>query len=111
MTPRRSAYFTLALLTVTYVFAYADRYLMAILVQPIKSDLRLSDSAIGLLTGFAFSAFYAAAGLPLGRIADRVNRRLLLTISLAAWSIATAACGAATSFMQLALARMSVGIG
>lgn len=111
MISRRSAHLTLVLLTVNYVFAYADRYLMAILVQPIKSELRLSDSALGLLTGFAFSAFYAAAGLPLGRIADRVNRRLLLTISLAAWSVATAACGAATSFIQLALARMSVGIG
>jgi predicted MFS family arabinose efflux permease len=71
----------------------------------------LSDSALGLLTGFAFAAFYAAAGIPLGRLADRVNRKTLLAVSLAGWSVATAACGAAGSFGQLALARMAVGIG
>jgi predicted MFS family arabinose efflux permease len=107
----RTTYLALGLLTVTYIFGYADRFLMAILVQPIKADLGLSDAALGLLTGFAFAAFYAAAGIPLGRIADRVNRRTLLTVSLATWSAATAACGAAGSFGQLALARMAVGIG
>jgi predicted MFS family arabinose efflux permease len=63
------AYFALGLLTATYMFAYADRYLMAMLAQPIKADLHLSDSALGLLTGFAFFAFYATAAIPLGRLA------------------------------------------
>lgn len=84
---------------------------MAMLVQPIKNDLRLSDSALGLLTGFAFFAFYATAGIPLGRIADPINRKTVLATSLDAWSIATATCGAAGSFLQLAIARMTVGIG
>jgi predicted MFS family arabinose efflux permease len=105
------AHFALGLLTVTYAFAYADRFLMAMLVQPIKADLRLSDSALGLLTGFAFFAFYATAGIPLGRLADRINRRMLLATSLAAWSIATATCGLAGSYLQLALSRMAVGVG
>jgi len=107
----RTAYLSLGLLTVTYVFAYADRFAMAMLLQPIKTDLRLSDATLGLLTGFAFAAFYAAAGIPLGRMADRVNRKTLLATSLTAWSIATAACGVAGSWLQLALARMAVGVG
>jgi predicted MFS family arabinose efflux permease len=107
----RRAYGALAILTLIYVFAYADRFMMAILLQPIKTELQLSDSALGLLTGFAFFVFYAAAAIPLGRLADRVNRRNLLAASLGAWSVATVACGAAGSFVQLALARMAVGIG
>jgi MFS family permease len=102
---------SLALLTLTYVFSYADRYTMAILAQPIKVDLRLSDTQVGLLTGFAFSALYALAALPLGRLADRTNRIRLLAYSLAIWSVLTGLCSLTRNFTELALARMGIGIG
>ena len=65
----------LAILTGVLALSYVDRYLLAILIEPIRADLGLSDGQIGLLTGFAFSAFYAAVGLPLARYADRGHRR------------------------------------
>jgi MFS family permease len=105
------AYYVLGVLFVVYIFNFIDRQILAILLQPIKDDLKISDTALGFLTGFAFAAFYTVAGLPLARIADRWVRRSLIAISLATWSVMTAASGLARGFTDLAFARIGVGIG
>lgn len=88
-----------------------DRAIVAILLQPIKQQFHVSDTALGLLSGAAFGILYAILGVPLGRYADRGNRRLLITVSVSLWSILTAGCGLAGSFLQLFLMRIGVGVG
>ena len=105
------AYYVLGVLFVVYIFNFIDRQILAILLQPIKEDLKISDTALGFLTGFACALFYTFAGLPLARVADRWVRRSLIAISLATWSIMTAVSGLARGFTDLALARIGVGIG
>src|SRR5215475_8795279 len=105
------AYYVLGVLFVVYIFNFIDRQILAILLQPIKEDLKISDTALGFLTGFAFALFYTIAGWPLARIADRWVRRSLIAISLATWSLMTAFSGLARNFTDLALARIGVGIG
>lgn len=102
---------TLFLLTVTYFFSYMDRQILAILLELIKADLKLSDTELGLLSGLAFAIFYAGLGIPVARLADRSNRRNIIAISLAIWSAMTAICGLAQNFVQLLFARIGVGIG
>lgn len=105
------AWYTVVLLTVAYIFSFVDRYILGLLVQPIKDDLGLTDTQIGLLLGPAFALFYTTMGLPLGWLADRARRTWIVGAGIAIWSIATAACGLARNFGQLFLARVSVGIG
>lgn len=102
---------TLFLLTVTYFFSYMDRQILAILLEDIKADLVLSDTQLGLLSGFAFALFYATLGIPVAALADRMNRINLISIALALWSAMTAVCGLAQNFAQLLAARIGVGIG
>jgi MFS family permease len=104
-------WYALGILTAVYVSNIADRYVISTLIEPIKADLHLSDTAIGFLTGTALAIFYTGMGIPLGLIADRVDRRKLIALSIGVWSVMTAACGAAANFTQLLLARMGVGIG
>ncbi|NIJ08102.1 putative MFS family arabinose efflux permease [Sphingomonas vulcanisoli] len=108
---RHGARLTLLLLTAVYVLNFVDRQLVAILGQPIKADLGLSDSRLGLLNGLAFALFNSALGLPIARIAERRSRIAVVSWSLALWSIATAACGLARGLPQLLVARIGVGIG
>ena len=108
---RKKAYYTLVILTIVYSFNFIDRQLLAILQEAIKADLGLSDSQLGLLTGFAFAAFYVIAGIPIARWADRSNRRDIVAISLFLWSFMTAVSGFVQNFLQLLLARIGVGIG
>ena len=108
--PRYRAY-VLVLLTLSYVFNFVDRQVMTILLEPIKAEFGVSDSAMGLLSGLAFALFYAVLGLPVARLADRWSRRNVLALSMATWSAMTALCAAAGSFAQLAVLRMGVGIG
>jgi len=84
---------------------------LVILQEPIKADLDLSDTQLGLLTGFAFAILYAVLGLPIARYADKNNRKNVVSISLVVWSAMTALSGMAQSFTQLLLARVGVGIG
>jgi MFS family permease len=98
-------------LTGVYISNIADRFVISTLIEPIKADLHLSDTAIGFLTGTALAIFYTGMGIPLGMLADRVERRRLIALSIALWSLLTAASGAAANFTQLLLARMGVGIG
>ncbi len=105
-------WYILVLLTLVYVSNIADRYVISTLIEPIKAELRLSDSAIGFLTGTALALFYTGFGLILGAMADRTPRRVrMLALCTAIWSVMTAACGLAGSFGQLLLARIGVGIG
>jgi MFS family permease len=105
------ARYALGLLFVVYVFNFIDRQILSILLEPIKEDLGVSDTAMGFLTGIAFALFYTIAGLPIARLADRHSRRTIIALGLAVWSAMTAASGLATTFTQLALARIGVGIG
>jgi MFS family permease len=102
---------TVGLLTIAYVFSFIDRYVLGLLIEPIKADLGLTDTQIGLLLGPAFAIFYATMGLPLGWLADRKNRIRIVAIGIAVWSVATAASGLARNFPQLFFARMSIGVG
>jgi MFS family permease len=105
------AWYVAAVLTLCYTASFLDRQILSLLVGPIKQDLKISDTLVGLLQGFTFALFYAAMGLPLGRIADSTNRRNLISICIAFWSLFTAACAGARSYATLFLARMGVGIG
>jgi MFS family permease len=98
-------------LFIAYTFSFADRYILSLLIGPIKQDLGLSDTRISLLHGFAFALFYTFMGIPIGRLADRYSRRTIIAVGIAVWSAATAACGFARTFWQLFTARVSVGIG
>jgi predicted MFS family arabinose efflux permease len=108
---RRRQRLALWLLFFVSFFNYLDRYLLGILLPAIKLDLRLTDTELGFISGIAFAIFYAAMGIPIGRFADRSSRRLVIVVSVATWSAMTALCGLARNFVQLALARVLVGIG
>ena len=104
-------WYVLSVLTLGYIFNFIDRQILSILLEPIKQDLGLSDSALGLLTGFAFALFYATLGIPIARYADKGNRRNLIALALAIWSAMTALSGIAQNFWQLLAARIGVGVG
>ncbi len=103
--------YALVLLTAVSFFNYLDRMVVAILVEPIKLEFGLSDTQMGLITGFAFAMLYAILGLPLARIADRHSRITLVSICLAVWSAMTALTGLARNFVELFAVRMAVGVG
>ncbi|MFN5822834.1 MAG: spinster family MFS transporter, partial [Sphingomonadales bacterium] len=104
---------TLWVLLVVYIFNFLDRQIVNILAEPIKRDLGLSDTQIGLMTGIAFAAFYTFLGIPIARYADKptTNRVRLISVALVIWSGMTALCGMAQNFVQLLLARIGVGVG
>jgi MFS family permease len=105
------AYYALTLLFLTYLVSVADRMLLPILVEPVKHDLQASDTMMGFLTGLAFAVFYSFAGIPIARWADRSNRFSIISAGLAIWSLMTAVSGVVTNFVQMALARIGVGVG
>ncbi|NKB44835.1 MAG: MFS transporter [Alphaproteobacteria bacterium] len=99
------------LLTLAYILSFVDRYILSLLVEPIKADLELTDTQIGLLLGPAFALFYATMGLPFGWLADKKRRTWIVGFGIALWSAATAFSGVAKNFGHMFLARMSVGVG
>lgn len=101
----------MALLFLVSLFNYMDRYMLAVLLPAIKADLQLSDTQIGFITGLAFTLFYATMGIPIARLADRYSRKNIIAIALSVWSAMTAICGLAQNFVQLAIARIMVGVG
>ncbi len=103
--------YVLGVLFLVYVFNFIDRQILGILLEDIKADLGVSDTAMGFLAGFAFVIFYTLAGIPIARLADRTSRRSIIAVGLVLWSVATAASGLARNFLQLALARVAVGVG
>ena len=108
---QKSAYYALGVLTLVYSFNFIDRQLLAILQEEIKVDLDLKDAHLGLLTGFAFAAFYVTAGIPIARWADRSNRRNIVAMAVFTWSFMTSISGLAQNYAQLLLARIGVGVG
>jgi MFS family permease len=105
------AYYVVGVLMVAYMFSFIDRTLLSLVMDPVRKDLGLSETQVSLLAGFAFAAFYTLLGLPFGRWADTRGRRNLIAIGMALWSLATLACGLATSFWRLFAGRMAVGVG
>ena len=101
----------MVLLFAVSTFNYIDRTILSILQVPIKRDLGLSDAQLGLLTGLAFALFYTTLSIPIARVADRSNRRNLITAALALWSGMTALCGLATGFASLLFLRIGVAAG
>jgi predicted MFS family arabinose efflux permease len=99
------------MLCFVYVLNFLDRQLISILAKPIQEGLHITDSQLGMLTGFYFALFYCFIAVPVGWLADRTNRVRVLSISCALWSGATAACGFAGNYAQLIIARMAVGVG
>jgi predicted MFS family arabinose efflux permease len=108
--PRAGRYVIFLLMIITLV-NYLDRQVLTILLEPIKAELRLSDTQLGVLTGLFFSLFYAFAGLPMARLSDTREQRSIISLCMVAWSIATGLCGLAQNFVQLAITRALVGIG
>jgi MFS transporter, Spinster family, sphingosine-1-phosphate transporter len=108
--PRYRAY-VLGMLVVVYVFNFLDRQIVTILAEPIKNDLGLNDTQIGLMTGLAFAIFYTVLGIPIARLADRANRVSIISAALVIWSGMTALCGMAQNFAQILAARIGVGVG
>lgn len=104
-------WYALGVLVLVYVSSHVDRQVMGILLEPIKNDLGASDTQMGFLIGLTFALFYATLGMPIAMLADRSNRRNIITAAITIWSGMTVLCGYAQSFFQLALARIGVGIG
>ena len=107
----RYAWYVVIILMVCYTLSFVDRQILSLLVGPMKRDLGISDTRIGLLQGVAFALFYGLMGLPLGRLADTHNRRNVIIVGVVLWSFLTGACSAARSFWSLFLVRMGVGVG
>jgi len=104
-------WFAVGVLLAAYAVSFLDRQILTLLVQPIKLDLGITDTEIGVLQGPAFGLFYATMGLPLGWLADRVHRVRLMAIAIVFWSAMTFASGFATEYWQLLLCRFGVGFG
>lgn len=109
--PGPEAWFVLALLCFVYVLNFLDRQLLSILAKPIQDELGVTDGQLGLISGLYFAVFYCVLAIPVGWLADRTNRVKVLAFSCGLWSAATAACGMAANYPQLAAARMAVGVG
>jgi MFS family permease len=101
----------IAMMFVVCLFNFADRAVFSVLGQTIKQELLITDSQYGLLAGFSFALLYAAAGIPIGRFAEHHSRIRIVAIATAFWSAMTVACGMATGFFTMMLARFGVGIG
>ena len=108
---RGRAWFGVAILLIFSLLSYLDRQIVALLVDPIKADLGLTDTQLGLLQGLAFALLYSVAGLPLGWAVDRYPRRLVIFLGVVVWSLSSAACGLARNFWQIFIARTMVGVG
>lgn len=107
----RYAWYVAIVLMLCNTLSFIDRQILGLLVDPIKLDLGISDTRIGLLQGLAFGIFYTLLGMPMGRIVDRGNRRQLVAAGIFCWSLMTASCAAARGFWTLFAARMGVGVG
>lgn len=104
-------YLVVTVLMVVYTFNFLDRQILSILAEPIRNDLGLSDTQLGVLTGLAFAVFYTGFGIPVAWLADRANRVRIIAAACAVWSLFSAACGLAGNFVQLLICRMGVGVG
>jgi MFS family permease len=109
--PRAYAWYAVGLFYLACVLSYVDRQIMSYLVAPIRAHFAINDFRFSLLHGFAFVLFYSTFALPIARLTDRYNRRVIVVIGITLWSLMTLACGLANSYTELFLARLGVGIG
>jgi MFS family permease len=107
----RYAWYVVIVLMIAYISSFIDRQILSLLVKPMKRDLQLSDTQMGLLMGFSFAIFYTLLGIPIGRLVDKHNRRGIITWGIVIWSLMTTLCGLARSYGLLFLARVGVGVG
>jgi MFS family permease len=104
-------WYVVAVCMLAYIFSFIDRQILALMIEPIKHDMQLSDTQFSLLHGLAFSLFYAFMGMPIALLADKFSRPKIIAIGIAFWSLATALCGVSKNFLQMFMARIGVGIG
>jgi MFS family permease len=109
--PARVAWYATGILSILIWLSVLDRFIISLMVGPMKHDLGITDVQFGILNGFVFTVTYAVLGLAIGVLADRYDRRGLIFFGVAVWSLATTACGLAQRFWQLMLARVGVGAG
>jgi MFS family permease len=109
--PPARAWFAVGILFALTILSYLDRSIIALMIEPIKADLQITDIQISLLQGLAFALFYAVASVPMGWLADHFPRPMIIFCGASIWSLATAACGLSRSFAQLFVARIAVGAG
>jgi MFS family permease len=105
------AWYVAAMLSLAYLLSIMDRYLLSVVLEEIKGSLSLTDTQLGILQGPSFVVMFLLASVPLGRMADVSNRRLIVVAGLSFWSVSTIACGMTRSFSGLLLARLGVGLG
>src|SRR5271157_4392433 len=105
------AWYTVAILLCAYIFSFIDRQILNLLVAPVRRDLSITDTEMSLLIGFSFAVFYSVLGLPFGRLADSISRPKLIIAGMFTWSLMTGGCGLISSYGQLFLLRMGLGIG
>lgn len=108
---RTYAWYAVCLFYLACVLSYVDRQIMSYLVAPIRAHFAINDFRFSLLHGFAFVLFYSAFALPIARLTDRYNRRVIVVTGITLWSLMTMACGLANSYTEFFLARLGVGIG
>lgn len=107
----RQRWTMLAVLFFVVTVSNIDRQIMTVALEPIKAEFGATDTQMGLLSGLAFAIFYVLLGLPIARCADRGNRKLIISASIALWSLMTVVCGMAQNFTQMFVARLAVGVG
>ncbi|MEP6341004.1 MFS transporter, partial [Parasphingorhabdus sp.] len=110
-TSDQKANYALGVLFIVTMLNFLDRQIISILAEPIKRDLGLSDTQLGLMTGLSFALFYTTLAIPVAALADRWNRSRIIAIAIAIWSAMTVLCGLSANFVQLFMARIGVGIG
>lgn len=106
-----AAWYSVSVLMLMYIFSFIDRTTISLIVEPMKRDLQVSDTQIGMLQGLAFALLYTFLGLPIARLSDRHSRRAIIAAGIFIWSIMATLCGFARSAMQLFIARIGVGVG
>ena len=107
----RYPWYVVSVLMLAYISSFIDRQVLALLVEPLKRDFDISDTQVGLLIGFSFAIFYTFLGLPIGWLADRHSRKMIIVIGITIWSFMTAFCGLANTYWMLFFLRMGVGVG
>lgn len=105
------AWYVALMLGMGFLLSIGDRYILGVVIEDVKRDLALTDTQLGILGGPSFVLLFLVASIPFGRLADSWNRKLIVSLGLAGWSLATVACGFANSFTQLLMARLAIGLG
>jgi MFS family permease len=104
-------WYVVGVLMLAYVFSFIDRQIFSMVVGPLRRDLNISDTQVSYLQGLSFVVFYTFFGILIGRLVDIYSRRTIIAIGMILWSLFTTGCGVVTTFPQMLLLRMGVGVG